>query len=244
LGTMIKDLETGELLADLLFESHQVALAEGGAGGKGNKHFATSTNRTPRFAQEGRKGTEKRLKLELKLIADIGIIGLPNAGKSTLLSRLSGAHPRIAEYPFTTLTPHLGVMMLEDNQSLVLADIPGLIKGASSGKGLGHKFLQHIERTALLLHVLDVHRPHTGDILGDFSTVQRELMLYHPSLINKDQVIALNKIDIVPVKDRDLEEICRLFINKGHECRAISALTGEGLDELRKMLRRKSLPDQ
>jgi GTP-binding protein len=244
LGTMIKDLETGELLADLVFDNHQVVLAEGGAGGRGNKHFATSTNRTPRFAQEGQGGTEKKLKLELKLIADIGIIGLPNAGKSTLLSRLSGAHPKIAEYPFTTLTPHLGVMMFDDDQSLILADIPGLIQGASSGKGLGHKFLQHIERTTILLHILDIHSGHTGDIIRDFSIVQRELMLYHPSLINKDQVIALNKIDIASVKGTDLEETSRMFINKGYECRAISALTGEGLDELREMLKRKSLPDQ
>jgi GTP-binding protein len=241
LGTMIKDLETGELLADLLFDNHQVALAEGGAGGKGNKHFATSTNRTPRFAQEGRKGTEKRLKLELKLIADIGIIGLPNAGKSTLLSRLSGAHPKIAEYPFTTLTPYLGVMMFDDDQSLTLADIPGLIEGASSGKGLGHKFLQHIERTTILLHVLDIHRLHSEDILRDFSIVQRELMLYHPSLINKDQVIALNKIDIAPVKSRDLEQLCHRFNNSGHECCAISALTGEGIGELKNALYKKIL---
>jgi GTP-binding protein len=241
LGTMIKDMETGELLADLVFDNYQVALAEGGAGGKGNKHFATSTNRTPRFAQEGQSGTEKRLKLELKLIADIGIIGLPNAGKSTLLSRLSGAHPKIAAYPFTTLTPHLGVMMFDDDQSFTLADIPGLIKGASSGKGLGHKFLQHIERTTILLHVLDIHRPHSGDILRDFSIVQRELMLYHPSLINKDQVIALNKIDIAPVKGRDLEQTCRMFRNRGHECRAISALTGEGIGELKNALHKKIL---
>ena len=244
LGTIINDLETDELLADLVLDNHQVILVEGGEGGKGNKHFATSTNRTPRFAQEGQKGTEKRLKLKLKLIADIGIIGLPNAGKSTLLSRLSSAHPKIAKYPFTTITPNLGVMMFDDDQCLSLADIPGLIQGASSGKGLGHKFLQHIERTNILLHVLDVHRSHVKDILKDFSIVQGELRIYHPSLINKDQVIALNKIDIAPVNSRDLEETCHLFREKGYECRAISALTGDGLDELRELLRQKSLPDQ
>jgi GTP-binding protein len=241
LGTMIKDLGSGELLADLVLDNHQAVLVEGGSGGKGNKHFATSTNRTPRFAQEGQKGTEKRLKLELKLIADIGIIGLPNAGKSTLLSRLSSAHPKIAKYPFTTTAPNLGVMMFDDEQSLTIADIPGLIEGASSGKGLGHKFLQHIERTAILLHVLDIHSPHSGDILTDFSIVQKELTLYHPSLISKDQVIALNKTDIAPLKGRDLEETCQIFMNRGHECRPISALTGDGLDELREILRQKSL---
>jgi GTP-binding protein len=214
---------------------------EGGAGGKGNRHFATSTNRTPRFAQEGRRGKEERLKLELKLIADIGIIGLPNAGKSTLLSCLSGAQPKIAAYPFTTLTPNLGVMMFNDNQSLILADIPGLIEGAAGGKGLGHKFLQHIERTSIFLHVLDIHRPHSGDILTDFSMVQKELMLYHPSLINRDQVIALNKIDIAPVKGTDLDQLCHRFKDKGHECQAISALTGEGIGGLKNALRKKIL---
>ena len=241
LGTIINDLETDELLADLVLDNHQVILVEGGEGGKGNKHFATSTNRTPRFAQEGQKGTEKRLKLKLKLIADIGIIGLPNAGKSTLLSRLSSAHPKIAKYPFTTIMPNLGVMMFDDDQYLTLADIPGLIEGASSGKGLGHKFLQHIERTNILLHVLDIHRFHLRDILRDFSIVQGELRVYHPSLINKDQVIALNKIDIAPVSCRDLDETCRVFRDKGHACRAISALTGEGLDELKDLLREKAL---
>jgi GTP-binding protein len=239
LGTAIKDGETGELLADLVLDNQQVVLARGGAGGKGNSHFATSTHRTPRFAQEGQKGTEKRVKLELKLIADIGIIGLPNAGKSTLLSRLSGANPKIDTYPFTTITPNLGVMMVDDGQTLNLADIPGLIEGASSGKGLGHKFLQHIERTNILLYVLDIHRPHTGDILTDFSIVRKELAGYHPSLINKDQVIALNKIDISPLKGTGLEETCRAFLDRGYPCQAISASTGEGLDELKELLRKR-----
>lgn len=236
LGTAIRDVETGELLADLVLDNQHVVLVTGGGGGKGNSHFATSTNRTPRFAQEGQRGTEKKLKLELKLIADIGIIGLPNAGKSTLLSCLSGAHPKIDTYPFTTITPNLGVMMFHDGRTLNLADIPGLIEGASSGKGLGHKFLQHIERTTILLHVLDIHRPQSGDIRTDFSIVQKELALYHPSLINKDQVIALNKIDIASIKDKDLEETCRTFRDRGHACHAISAFTGEGLAELKELL--------
>jgi len=241
LGTEIKDAETGELLADLVADNQQIVLLNGGAGGKGNSHFATSTHRTPRFAQEGEKGIEKRLTLELKLIADIGIIGLPNAGKSTLLSRLSGAHPKIDAYPFTTIAPNLGVMMFDDHPTLNLADIPGLIQGASSGKGLGHKFLQHIERTTILLHTLDIHRPYSGDIRTDFSIVQKELELYHPALVNKEQIIALNKIDISPLKGKDLEETCRIFWDKGHACRAISAFTGEGLDELKELLRTKVL---
>jgi GTPase len=241
LGTTIKDIETGELLADLVYDNQKVVLVKGGAGGKGNKHFATSTNRTPRFAQEGQRGKEKNLKLELKLIADIGIIGLPNAGKSTLLSCLSNAHPKIAAYSFTTLAPNLGVMMFDDNQSLTLADIPGLIEGAAGGKGLGHKFLQHIERTTILLYVLDIHRPYSGDTLTDFSMVQKELMLYHPSLIDKEKLVALNKIDIAPEKGKDLEQLCRMFKKDGHECWAISALTGEGIRELKNALYKKIL---
>ena len=148
-GIMIKDQETGALLGDLVHDQQEIVVLKGGIGGKGNQHFATPANRTPRFAQEGQKGTEKRLKLELKLIADLGIIGLPNAGKSTLLSRISNAHPKIGNYPFTTITPNLGVVSFGDERTLAVADIPGLVEGASSGKGLGHRFLQHIERSFL-----------------------------------------------------------------------------------------------
>jgi GTP-binding protein len=241
-GTIIRDNETGELLADLVQCNHQITLVQGGQGGKGNRHFATSTNRAPRFAQEGQKGEERRLKLELKLIADVGIIGLPNAGKSTLLSRLSSAHPKIADYPFTTLSPNLGVAVFDDEQTLTLADIPGLIEGASTGKGLGHKFLQHIERTTLLLHVLDINRPRSGDLFTDFSIVQEELEHFHPSLKTKQQVIAINKIDIAPVKTADLRNMCRTFYDQGYECRAISALTGEGIEGLKELLREKVFP--
>jgi GTP-binding protein len=239
-GTMVKDSETGELLADLVYDNHRAIVVEGGEGGKGNKHFATSTNRAPRFAQEGQKGKEKRLKLELKLIADIGIIGLPNAGKSTLLSRLSGAHPKIADYPFTTLIPNLGVVVFDDEQSCILADIPGLIEGASSGKGLGYQFLQHIERTKFLVHVLDINKPHSGDVIKDFFIVQKELDLFHPSLSKKEQIVAINKVDIAIVKAEDLGNMCRTFYNQGYECRSISALTGEGIEELKQLLREKS----
>ena len=240
-GTMVKDGETGGLLADLVHDNHQMVVVEGGEGGKGNKHFATATNRTPRFAQEGRKGKEKRLKLELKLIADIGIIGLPNAGKSTLLSRLSNAHPKIADYPFTTLAPHLGVIVFDDGQSLTIADIPGLVEGASSGRGLGHRFLQHIERTSFLLKLLDICQPPSGDVLKDFAIVQEELRLFHPSLIEKDQLIVINKIDLNPINNI-IGETCRAFNDRGFQCLAISALTGEGVEELKQLLRDKILP--
>lgn len=243
-GTLVKDGETGELLADLVHDNHQIVLVEGGEGGKGNKHFATATNRAPRFAQKGQKGKEKRLKLELKLIADIGIIGSPNAGKSTLLSRLSNAHPKIADYPFTTLAPHLGVIVFDDEQSLTIADIPGLVEGASNGKGLGHRFLQHIERTSFLLHVLDIYHPRSGDVLKDFSIVQEELRLFHPSLIKKDQVIVINKIDLNLVNSIDIGETCHAFNDLGFECLAISALTGEGVEELKQFLKDRVLPSE
>jgi len=241
IGTMVKAKETGELLADLVHDNQQIVLAEGGEGGKGNRHFATATNRAPRFAQEGQKGRERRAKLELKLIADVGIIGLPNAGKSTLLSRLSNAHPKIADYPFTTLAPNLGVIVFDDEQSLTIADIPGLVEGASTGRGLGHKFLQHIERTSFLLHVVDIYHPVSEDVLKDFSTVQEELKLFHPSLIEKDQAILINKIDLNPINNKSIEETCHSFNDLGYACLAISALTGEGLEELRQLLKDRFL---
>ena len=241
-GIMIKDLETGALLGDLVHDHQEIAVVEGGAGGKGNQHFATPTNRAPRFAQEGQKGIEKRLKLELKLIADVGIIGLPNAGKSTLLSRISDAHPKIGDYPFTTTTPNLGVVSFEDEQTLAVADIPGLIEGASTGRGLGHRFLRHIERTRLLVHLLDLSKPEPGDLMKDFSTINDELQRYHPSLATKDQVVVLNKIDLCAVSEAEIKRIARSFHDLGYECIAISALTGQGLDELRKALKERALP--
>jgi len=241
IGTIVKDKETGELLADLFHDGQQIVLVKGGEGGKGNKHFTTSTNRAPRFAQEGQQGEEKRLKLELKLIADIGIIGLPNVGKSTLLSRLSNAHPQIADYPFTTLAPNLGVLTFNDEQSLTIADIPGLVEGASNGRGLGHRFLQHIERTGFLLHMLDIYKPSSGDILKDFSIIQEELKLSHPSLIKKNQVIVLNKTDLTAINGKGIDEICHSFNDLGYECLAISALAGKGLEELKQLLKNKAL---
>jgi GTP-binding protein len=240
IGITVKDQESGELLADLVYENQQAVLAEGGAGGKGNKHFATATNRAPRFAQEGQKGTEKRLKLQLKLIADVGIIGLPNSGKSTLLARISDAHPRIDDYPFTTIAPNLGVMSVDDDQFLTIADIPGLVQGASIGKGLGHRFLQHIERTRLLLHVIDVSQPLSGGLLKAFRVVDEELSQFHPSLRKKEQVVIINKIDLTSPGTKGIQRICRPFHGLGYECLAISASTGQGLEELRQLLRKKA----
>jgi len=241
IGTIVRDKESGDLLADLVRDNQQMILAQGGEGGKGNKHFTTSINRAPRFAQEGQQGEEKRLTLELKLIADIGIIGLPNAGKSTLLSRLSNAHPQIADYPFTTIAPNLGVLTFDNEQTLTIADIPGLVEGASYGRGLGHRFLQHIERTGFLLHMLDIYQPTSGDILKDFYIVQEELKLSHPSLMKKNQVIVLNKIDLIQVNGKDIDEMCHSFHDLGYECLAISALAGGGLEELKKLLKDKAL---
>jgi GTP-binding protein len=238
-GITVRDRVTGELLADLVHDNQHIIVVEGGAGGKGNTHFATAANRVPRFAQEGRKGTEKRLKLELKLVADIGIVGLPNTGKSTLLSRISHARPKIDNYPFTTVSPNLGVLSFSDDQSLTIADIPGLVEGASRGKGLGHRFLQHIERTRFLLHVLDVNQPHSGDVVRDFSILRQELAQFHSCLTEKDQVVVLNKIDLKPSGKKGIREIRRSFHDLGYECLAISALTGQGLEELRQLLREK-----
>jgi len=240
-GIIIKDQETGAILGDLVHDHQEMVVVEGGAGGKGNQHFATPSKRTPRFAQEGHKGIEKKLKLELKLIADVGIIGLPNTGKSTLLSRISKAHPKIGEYPFTTTAPNLGVISFGDEETIAVADIPGLVEGASTGRGLGHRFLRHIERTRLLVHLLDLSKPDPGDLMKDFSTVNDELQRYHPALTTKDQVIVLNKIDLCTVSQPELKRIARSFYDLGYECIAISALTGQGLDELKRTLKKRTL---
>ncbi|MBN1106468.1 MAG: 50S ribosome-binding GTPase, partial [Deltaproteobacteria bacterium] len=199
-------------------------------------HFATSTNRAPRKAQPGLPGLEKRLRLSLKYLADIGLAGLPNAGKSTLLSRLTMARPRIDSYPFTTLIPNLGVLAFDEENTLTVADIPGLIEGAGDGRGLGHQFLKHIERTRLLLHVLDVtYDPH-HDLLEDFHILRRELEGYAPSLLEKEQVIAINKIDLCVEDGRRAENMVAVFGGMGLEAIPISALTGEGLDRLKEAL--------
>ena len=230
-GTVIKNFETGEEMADLSEKDQTFIAARGGIGGKGNAHFKTSTHQTPRFAQEGMEGAEFTLKLELKLLADVGIIGFPNAGKSTFISRVSAARPKIADYPFTTLTPHLGVVQYSGTKSFVIADIPGLISGAHEGLGMGDKFLKHVERTSVLLHIIDISvEPHTS-AWSNFTAINQELERYKPEMIAKPQVVALNKIDLPDVKERAKKEVV-LFKKKGIILHPFSAVTGEGLKEI------------
>lgn len=230
-GTVIKDFDTGELLADLTQDGQEYLSCKGGRGGKGNAHFATSTHQTPRFAQPGEAGTERTLKLELKLLADVGIIGFPNAGKSTLISHISAAKPKIADYPFTTLAPHLGIVKFGDFGGFVVADIPGLIEGAHEGKGLGIRFLKHIERTRIFIHLLDLS-PLTGtDPKKDFEVVNNELKAFNPELAERPQVVALNKIDITGAEE-SARELLNFFGRLGIKVFAVSAATGKGLDAL------------
>jgi len=235
-GTLLYDEETGEELADLVRDGQEVLILKGGQGGKGNEHFATSTNRVPRMAQPGIAGEQKRLRLSLKSLADIGLIGLPNAGKSTLLSRITTAKPKIADYPFTTLVPNLGVMSLGEGKNLTVADIPGLIEGASEGKGLGHRFLKHIERTNLLLHVMDITFSPAQTLLEDFFVVRTELEDYHVNVAGKDQIVVINKIDLYSPQHRDVREVQKALKNLGIESYPVSALTGEGLEDLKTAL--------
>lgn len=239
LGTVIYDHDSGEMLADLIQHNQEALLLPGGKGGKGNSHFSTSTNRAPRYAQPGLPGQKKRLRLSLKYLADIGLIGLPNTGKSTLLSRLTMAHPRIDRYPFTTIVPNLGVIEFDDENSLTVADIPGLIEGASEGRGLGHRFLKHIERTGSLLHLIDITYTPAHNILEDFYTLQKELERYNPSLTQKEQLVLINKIDVEPPGKRDIKALSTAIRHMGMESLAISALTGEGIEELKRILARK-----
>ena len=230
-GTVIKNFETGEEMADLSEKDQTFIAARGGIGGKGNAHFKTTTHQTPRFAQEGMEGAEFTLKLELKLLADVGIIGFPNAGKSTFISRVSAARPKIADYPFTTLTPHLGVVQYSGTKSFVIADIPGLISGAHEGLGMGDKFLKHVERTSVLLHIIDISvEPHTS-AWSNFTAINQELERYKPEMTAKPQVVALNKIDLPDVKERAKKEVV-LFKKKGIILHPFSAVTGEGLKEI------------
>lgn len=230
-GTLVRDAETGEILQDLLFHGQRFVAAKGGRGGRGNARFATPTQRAPRHAEKGEKGQQRLLQLELKLLADVGLIGYPNVGKSTLLAKISSARPRIADYPFTTLTPNLGVVMREEGQSFVVADIPGLIEGASKGAGLGLNFLRHVERTRLLLHLLDISEAPSKDPVDNFHTLNHELVSYHPSLQKKRQIIALNKIDLPWVREKK-EEVKKRFEEIGYHLYPISGRTGEGVEEL------------
>ncbi len=230
-GTLIRDDQTDEVLQDFLFDAQRFVAAEGGRGGRGNARFATSTHRAPRRAEKGEKGVERALRLELKLLADVGLIGYPNVGKSTLLSRISSARPKIADYPFTTLVPNLGVVSPEGRRPFVVADIPGLIEGASEGAGLGLTFLRHVERTRLLIHLLDISEGPSRDAVRDFLALSDELKAYDPLLQKRKQLVALNKIDLPPVRER-AEDLRREFERLGHRLYVISGQTGEGVKEL------------
>ncbi|MGO9020504.1 MAG: GTPase ObgE [Syntrophobacteraceae bacterium] len=234
-GTVAKDPLTGEILSDLTEAGQRWIAAEGGRGGKGNAHFVSSTHRTPRFAQEGQPGEERSMKLELKLIADVGLVGLPNAGKSTLVSAVSAARPKIADYPFTTLTPNLGVVQYDDAPPFVMADVPGLIEGAHEGAGLGVRFLKHIERTRLLVHVIDLSRVSSGNPLEPFKQIEHELESYSEDLRKKSRIIVLNKTDLVK-NGRDLDKIETAYRELGLPVLLVSSLKREGLRELVRLL--------
>jgi len=234
-GVVVKDALTGEILADLTEEGQEVIVARGGRGGKGNARFVSPINRAPTYAEKGEPGEERWIILELKLMADVGLIGMPNAGKSSLLARISAAKPKIAPYPFTTLSPVLGVVRLGEGESFVVADIPGLIEGAHRGAGLGLKFLRHIERTRLLVHVVDMTLP-WEEILKNWQVVNRELGLYNPQLAQRPQVIAANKIDI-PGWEEKLERLKPYWAD--YPVFPISAATGEGVSALLSFLNQK-----
>ncbi len=245
IGTLIKDAETGKIIADLSHKGQKELILPGGRGGKGNSHFATSTRQAPRFSQDGEKGIEKEVILELKLLADVGLIGFPNVGKSTFLSKTTSATPKIADYHFTTLEPNLGVVKNDYGESFVIADIPGIIEGASNGTGLGLQFLRHIERTRLLLHVIDVSGIEGRNPVDDFKTINEELKSYSEKLSKRKQIIVANKIDSMQDENlyNDLEKLAK---KNNIEIFKISAVTGEGISELLKRVSQvlKELPKE
>jgi GTP-binding protein len=230
-GTQVYDAVTGDLLYDFTEDGDRWLAASGGRGGFGNSHFATSTNRAPRYHQEGSPGEEHEFQLELKLLADVGLVGFPNAGKSTLISTISAAKPKIADYPFTTLEPHLGVVDLGEYRTLVVADIPGLIEGAHTGAGLGDRFLRHVERTKLLLHLVDVSSASGRDAVSDYEIINRELEAYNEDLAARPQIVVATKIDALDEPER-LESLKQRAAADGRAFYAISAATREGLREL------------
>src|SRR5687768_14937568 len=235
IGTLVFEKVEGsdelQQLADLAEEGQRVLVAKGGRGGRGNARFVSSTNRAPRRTEPGQEGEEKFLTLQLKLLADVGLIGFPNAGKSTLISRISAARPKIADYPFTTLTPNLGVVKLSDDRSFVVADVPGLIRGAHSGHGLGDRFLRHIERTKVLVHLVDVSGASGRDPVEDFDTILEELRLFDPKVAAKPQIVAANKIDALYDRSR-LTRLEKHVKKLGLPLHRISGVTGDGVDEL------------
>jgi GTP-binding protein len=232
-GVLVYDADTGELLHDFTEPGQRFVVARGGRGGRGNARFATSTHQAPREHEPGQPGEERRLRLELKLLADAGLVGFPNAGKSTLISRISAARPKIADYPFTTLEPHLGVVSLDDQRSFVVADIPGLIEGAHLGHGLGTRFLRHIERTRLLLHLVDVSEASGRDPVEDFQVVLNELASFSPDLAAKPMFVVATKLDAAQDLRR-LEALRKLSASRRLPFYAISSVTGQGIEELKR----------
>lgn len=238
-GSLVKDFETGGVLAELLTDGEEHIILKGGKGGKGNTHFKTSTNQAPRTAEKGKPGEEKTIIIELKLIADVGLVGFPNAGKSTLISKISSAKPKIADYPFTTLVPNLGIVKYADYNSFVVADIPGIIEGASSGKGLGIQFLRHIERTRLLIFLIDSTKfsGHEKNFLKEYKTLLKELENYEADLLDKPRILCFTKIDAITDKLKSKLEKTKTDINKI----LISSITGENLKKLKDLIW-KNLP--
>ncbi len=230
-GSIIKDSESDRVLIDLINDGDEFIAAKGGDGGFGNPHFASGSNRTPRIATKGKEGEEGWLKIELKLIADVGLVGLPNAGKSTLLSKLSAANPKIASYPFTTLEPQLGVLQFKYRESCIVADIPGLVEGAHKGIGLGHKFLRHIERTSILLHVIDMF---DDKAVENFHIIEEELNQYKEELASRTQLIVLNKCDLLD--EGEIEEVKQKFTSFGEDTVIISGETEAGIETLKEKL--------
>jgi GTP-binding protein len=228
LGTVVSERDTGEVLGDLARAGQQLVVARGARGGRGNARFATATNRAPRRADLGRPGEERWIHLELKLLADVGVIGFPNAGKSTLVSRLSAATPKIGDYPFTTLQPTLGIVRVDEGRSFVIADLPGLIEGAAEGKGLGHRFLRHTERTRLLVHLIDLDPASGRDPLEDYRVIQKELAAYSDALAARPQIVAGSKAEL-PGTEEPLESLRRFCEGEGMPFHAISAVTGLGI---------------
>ena len=230
-GTVIKDAETGDELADLTENGQRVTLLKGGRGGQGNARFATATNKAPKFAQPGEEGEERKLRLELKLMADVGLLGLPNAGKSSLITKISAARPKIADYPFTTIKPSLGVVPYKNGRSFVMADIPGIIEGAHEGAGLGHRFLKHLERSGILLHLVDISWIPERDPLAEYEAVTRELAMFSDELAAKEQIVVITKTDLPQTREK-LPEIREWFESRGIKVFPISSATGEGTAEL------------
>jgi GTPase len=235
IGTVVYDADSGDKLHDFTRHGERFIIAKGGRGGRGNARFATSTHQTPTEHEAGRPGDEKHLRLELKLLADVGLVGFPNAGKSTLISRISAARPKIADYPFTTLEPNLGVVSTDDDRTFVVADIPGLIEGAHEGAGLGIQFLRHVERTRLLVHLVDVSESSGRDPMHDFHVIMEELRSFSPEMAEKPMIVAASKIDVAQDPDR-VSAVQQLARERGLDFVRISSVAGSGIEELKRRM--------